>query len=136
MTHARLATLLPFLAMLLAGCSAPDGVENLGSLTQAVNACNETVPTNRFVDGLPAYAQCSGVSSGNIWSNNGIDTATASGGTDWIRNSARRRLPMHRVGVSLHALPLERDLPQRQRQGMVQRHAAEQLGQDDHTRAR
>lgn len=83
MTSARFWLVLSLAA--LAGCGASPSGEDLASLTQAVNACNETVPANRFVDGLPAYAQCSGVSSGSIWSNNGIDTSTTSGGTDWIQ---------------------------------------------------
>lgn len=51
----------------------------------AANICNETVPSNRIIDGLPAYSQCTAASSASIYSNNGIDTATASGGTGWVR---------------------------------------------------
>ncbi len=70
---------------LLAGCSGLDTQqENLSSVQQAANVCDETVPTNRFVDGIPAYAQCA-TTTGAIYSNNGVDTATTSGGTDWIR---------------------------------------------------
>jgi hypothetical protein len=49
-----------------------------------VNVCDETVPDNRYVDGLPAYAQCD-TTTGSIWSNNGIDTATSSQGDGWVR---------------------------------------------------
>ena len=68
----------------LAGCSAPVEDEAVAEKSLALNACNETVPANRSVDGLPAYAQCSGVSSGSIYSNNGIDTSTTSMGSDWV----------------------------------------------------
>ena len=51
----------------------------------ATNICDEPVPSNRIIDGFPAYSQCAAASSGSIYSNNGIDTATASGGTGWMR---------------------------------------------------
>jgi surface antigen len=70
---------------LLTGCSSLDTQqENLSYTQQAANVCDETVPTNRFVDGIPAYAQCA-TTTGAIYSNNGVDTATTSGGSDWIR---------------------------------------------------
>jgi MYXO-CTERM domain-containing protein len=70
---------------LLVGCSGLDTQqENLSVSQQAANICNETVPANRFVDGIPAYAQCS-ATTGAIYSNNGVDTATTSGGADWVR---------------------------------------------------
>jgi MYXO-CTERM domain-containing protein len=52
---------------------------------QAANVCNETVPASRMVDGIPAYAQCADVQSTSVYSNNGVDTATTSGGAGWIR---------------------------------------------------
>jgi surface antigen len=51
----------------------------------AANICNETVPSNHVLDGFPAYAQCTESSNSAIYSNNGIDTATTSGGSDWVR---------------------------------------------------
>lgn len=51
----------------------------------AENICNETPPTDRAIDGIPAYAQCSTSTSGSIYSNNGIDTRTTSGGSGWVR---------------------------------------------------
>jgi MYXO-CTERM domain-containing protein len=51
----------------------------------AANICNETVPSNRMIDGFPAYSQCTDSTSSAIYSNNGIDTATTSGGSDWVR---------------------------------------------------
>ena len=71
--------------MLLACGNAPGDAELLGVAQQALNACNETVPTTRAVDGIPAYAQCAGVEDGGIWSNNGVDTATSSQGAGWVR---------------------------------------------------
>jgi surface antigen len=53
-------------------------------LAAAENICSETVPVNRQVDGIPAFAQCS-TSTGSVYSNNGIDTRTTSGGTGWVR---------------------------------------------------
>jgi hypothetical protein len=71
--------------MLLACGNAPDDAEPLGVAQQAINACNETVPATRAVDGFPAYAQCAGIEDGAIWSNNGIDTAPSSQGAGWVR---------------------------------------------------
>jgi len=71
---------------LLLGCggdrSEPDGV---GVVSQAIGPCNETVPTNRFIDGFPAYAQCATTMNSDIYSNNGVDTATTAMGSDWVR---------------------------------------------------
>ncbi len=52
---------------------------------RAADICGETVPTNRFIDGIPAYAQCAGSMTGAVYSNNGTDTSTTSGGTGWVR---------------------------------------------------
>lgn len=69
-----------------AGCSGPvSEPEPVAEISQAINVCEETVPANRFVDGLPAYAQCDSTSNSAIWSNNGIDTALTSQGAGWIR---------------------------------------------------
>jgi surface antigen len=70
--------------MLWACGNAPEG-ELLGVAREAVNACAETVPANRAVDGIPAYAQCAGIEDGAIWSSNGIDTASSSQGAGWMR---------------------------------------------------
>lgn len=56
-----------------------------GSRAWADNICAETVPSNRMVDGIPAYNQCDAASGGPIYSNNGVDTAVASAGTGWVR---------------------------------------------------
>ena len=72
-------------AVLSLGCSgeSPE-TEPLGRLRQELNVCNETVPDEHYVDGIPAYAQCS-ETTGAIWSNNGVDTSTTSEGADWVR---------------------------------------------------
>jgi CHAP domain len=72
-------------AMLLACGNAPGEAEELGVTRQEVNACDETVPALRAVDGFPAYAQCDGIKNGAIWSNNGVDTASSSQGEGWVR---------------------------------------------------
>ena len=57
----------------------------IGRSSQATNICGDTVAANRMVDGIPAYSQCPATTSSAIYSNNGIDTSTTSGGTDWVR---------------------------------------------------
>lgn len=59
--------------------------EAVGTAAQAIDSCNEMVPANRFIDGFPAYAQCAATQNSAIYSNNGIDTATTSMGSDWVR---------------------------------------------------
>jgi surface antigen len=75
MKIARILTSAPLFAFLV----------SMGRTSAAANICNETVPANRYVDGLPAYAQCADSTNAAIWSNNGIDTSTASGGAGWVR---------------------------------------------------
>jgi hypothetical protein len=73
-------------AMVALGCSAPAGPsDEVEEVSQALDVCGETVPANRYVDGLPAYSQCAETMNSAIWSNNGIDTATSSQGPDWVR---------------------------------------------------
>jgi surface antigen len=67
-----------FLVVLVAGVAA-------GTAARAANICSETVPTNRFIDGIPAYAQCTASQTSAIYSDDGIDTATTSAGTTWFR---------------------------------------------------
>ncbi len=95
------------LALLGIGCSGADGAfESTAETSLALNACDETVPATRSVDGLPAYAQCDAVSSGNVWSNNGVDTSTSSLGSDWIETQRGGGYQCNGVGVPLHALSL------------------------------
>jgi hypothetical protein len=56
-----------------------------GSAALGADICTETVPATRFIDGFPAYAQCMASNTSAIYSNDGIATATTSGGTGWIR---------------------------------------------------
>jgi surface antigen len=53
--------------------------------SRAADICSETVPVNRFIDGIPAYAQCAASTTSAIYSDDGIDTSTTSGGTGWVR---------------------------------------------------
>ena len=90
----RYAALAAVLALPL-GCAEPtdaldrlDGVEaprSVGSIRAALDACGESVPDTRRVDGVPAYAQCPTIESGAIYSNNGIDTSATKVGSDWVR---------------------------------------------------
>jgi hypothetical protein len=57
----------------------------IGVTGAALGACDETVPANRFIDGIPSYAQCDATKSSAIYSNNGVDTATMSMGAGWVR---------------------------------------------------
>ena len=72
------------IAVATAAACADDrsGVEDV---TSALSVCDEVVPANRFVDGIPAYAQCPGFENAAIYSNNGVDTSTTSLGADWVR---------------------------------------------------
>jgi MYXO-CTERM domain-containing protein len=70
---------------LLACSGSPDATEYLGTVEGALSVCNETVPTNRFVDGIPAYDQCAASENSSIYSNNGVDTSTSAEGGDWVR---------------------------------------------------
>jgi hypothetical protein len=68
------------------GCAAQtEQDEAIGVVRSALSPCDETVPTNRFIDGIPAYAQCATAENSAIYSNNGVDTSTTSMGDDWIR---------------------------------------------------
>ena len=73
------------LSRILVSAGAFVALASVGRRSEAANICDETVPANRVVDGLPAYSQCTASSSSSIYSNNGIDTSTTSGGTGWVR---------------------------------------------------
>jgi surface antigen len=76
---------------LLLGCSGPGGgqaADEIGQAREAVSVCNESVPANRYIDGFPAYAQCAASQNGAVYSNNGIDTASSSLGSDWVRTQS------------------------------------------------
>ena len=55
------------------------------AVAAAADICGETVPGTRFIDGIPAYAQCAASMTTAVYSNNGTDTSTTSGGAGWIR---------------------------------------------------
>jgi surface antigen len=87
----RTVRLLLPLALLVA-CAAPGSSEGadghdveLGLIESAISACDEMVPANRYIDGIPAYAQCASTEMSAIYSNNGIDTSTMKVGADWVR---------------------------------------------------
>ncbi|HEY3496556.1 MAG TPA: CHAP domain-containing protein [Polyangiaceae bacterium] len=80
--HERILLLTSFLF----GCAGPDPTtESVERAVLAMDVCGETVPADRAVDGIPAYAQCDDTTNASIWSNNGIDTSTTSLGNDWIQ---------------------------------------------------
>jgi surface antigen len=59
--------------------------DDVGLTTSALTVCNEMVPANRNVDGIPSYAQCGESMNSAIFSNNGVDTSTTQMGSDWVR---------------------------------------------------
>jgi len=73
------------LGLAAAACSHELPADDVGLATQALGPCNETVPANRNVDGIPAYAQCTTTESSAIYSNNGVDTSVTQMGSDWVR---------------------------------------------------
>jgi hypothetical protein len=70
--------------LLLPACGGSTG-EDVSELSLALDVCGETVPANRMVDGIPAYAQCDATMNSSIWSNNGVDTSLTSLGADWVQ---------------------------------------------------
>lgn len=66
-------------AVAAAACSS--GQENVGQSNDAVDyICSENASAT--LDGIPAYAYCGNF---NVWSNNGADTKSTSGGTGWVQ---------------------------------------------------
>lgn len=51
----------------------------------AADVCGETVPAIRVIDGIPAYAQCAASMNAAIYSNDGVNTATAAADSAWVR---------------------------------------------------
>jgi len=55
--------------------------ESVGTSNDAVDyICSENASAT--LDGIPAYAYCGNT---NVWSNNGVDTKSSSGGTGWVQ---------------------------------------------------
>jgi MYXO-CTERM domain-containing protein len=75
----RFLVVVPIAALLVVGCSSSP--ENVGHSNDAVDyICSETASAT--LDGIPAYAYCGNF---NVWSNNGADTKSSSGGTGWVQ---------------------------------------------------
>lgn len=53
--------------------------------TALFNICEEEVPEEHYVDGIPAYNQCAASENASIFTNNGINTATQEGDGNWVR---------------------------------------------------
>jgi len=74
----RKLTVCALVAFAAACSSAP---ENLGQSNARIDyICSETASAT--LDGIPAYAYCGNF---NVWSNNGADTKSASGGAGWVQ---------------------------------------------------
>ena len=59
--------------------------DTVGLTTSALSICEEAVPANRNIDGIPAYAQCPESMNSAIYSNNGVDTSTTQVSPEWQR---------------------------------------------------
>ena len=59
--------------------------DNVGLQTSALSICEEAVPANRNIDGIPSYAQCPESMDSAIYSNNGVDTSTTQVSPEWQR---------------------------------------------------
>ena len=69
----------PVVAVVAIGCSSAQ--ESVSQSNDAVDyICNQSAAAT--LDGIPAYAYCGNT---NVWSNNGVDTKSASGGTGWVQ---------------------------------------------------
>ena len=79
------STLAVVLVALLGCAGHSAGSEDVGQVGEALDVCSETVPANRNVDGIPAYAQCAAAQNSAIYSDNGVDTSTSSMGSGWVR---------------------------------------------------
>ncbi len=79
-TKARIpVALVASFIVVAAGCAS--STEDVSQSTAAVDSiCNEKASAS--IDGIPAYAYCGNT---NVWSNNGVDTKNASGGTGWVQ---------------------------------------------------
>ena len=71
---------------LLGACADVDvSSPEVGLASQALSPCDETVPANRNVDGIPAYAQCAASENSAVFSNDGVETSLTQQGSDWVR---------------------------------------------------
>jgi hypothetical protein len=80
-----LAPLSLSVELLLTGCADESPApKDIAPSDAAVNICNENVPDDHIVDGIPAYASCDAALA-SVYSNNGVNTRATSGGADWVR---------------------------------------------------
>ena len=88
MTNVELRAAILVFAILVLACSCntalEDGGREIGVAVSALSVCEEVVPANRNVDGIPAYKQCSASENSAIYSNDGVNTTTMKMGPDWI----------------------------------------------------
>ncbi len=68
------------LALTALACSAAPHEDVAQSNAAVDTICSETAAAT--LDGIPAYAYCGNF---NVWSNNGADTKSASGGSGWVQ---------------------------------------------------
>ncbi|GEM_PF-3732847 len=70
----------------LLACGDPgEKNDSIRSARLAFSVCDETVPADLFVDGIPAYDQCAASMDAAIYSNNGVDTSTTALDDTWVR---------------------------------------------------
>jgi len=79
-----LSAILASAGLASAGCGAETS-DDVGVTSAALSVCDETVPSDRNVDGIPSYAQCAGAENAAIYSNNGVDTSTEQVDSSWVR---------------------------------------------------
>jgi hypothetical protein len=75
-------------ALIIACGESNDDLQEVSVTSSALSGCDEMVPANRNVDGIPAYAQCAATENSAIYSNNGVDTSVTSLGSDWVRTQS------------------------------------------------
>jgi len=64
-------------ALLGLGCGPADESESFASVFSRLSVCDEAVPSEHYVDGIPAYQQCAESENSPIYSSNGVDTSTS-----------------------------------------------------------
>jgi len=99
-------------------------VGEVGLDSQALTVCEETVPADRNVDGIPAYAQCAESNDSAIYSNNGVDTSTTQMGSDWVSYAVERGLSVHRARAPLPLFQVAGKVDPERQCGLLVRHAA------------
>jgi surface antigen len=85
MNRTSSALLIALTSAALAGCNAELERDQVAVASAALSVCEEDVPDNRNVDGIPSYAQCDASENSAIYSNNGIDTSTEQVDATWVR---------------------------------------------------